>query len=70
MERNVDGRQILDLSSARMIDVEPCPLCQGDLPDDLVGKIRSAEPGKPMTLDEAEVWLREIGWNGAVAFDR
>lgn len=44
-------------------DVEPCPFCRGDLPDDLVGKIRSAEPGKPMTLDEAKAWLREIGWN-------
>jgi hypothetical protein len=38
---------------------QPCPLCHGPYPDDLVRKIRSAKAGKPMTADEFRRWLKQ-----------
>lgn len=45
-----------------MTDPDPdCPPCHGQLPDDLVRQIKSANPvGKPMTAAEFTEWLKKV----------
>jgi hypothetical protein len=41
---------------------QPCSICQGDVSDEFVAIVEQAAayPGRVMSLDEVEVWLRAL----------